>query len=205
MPTTSSCAVITNLEVHFARYGIPKQLISDNGPQFSAVEFKELTAEYGIEHRTSSPGHPKSNGKAESAAKAAKTMMKKAVKDNTDQYIALLELQNTPLQSHGKSPVQLLFNHHSCTLLPSTQAVLKPARPHKIATKRATRKKTVKHHYDKTAKDMRPLNQGEEVWIILLTVADRGKRQLSLVGSTTDPTTYRITTAITRTAVTRST
>ena len=92
-------------------------------------------------------------------------MMKKAVKDNTDQYIALLELRNTPLQSHGKSPVQLLFNRRMRTLLPSSQAVLKPARPHKITTKRATRNKTVKHHYDKTAKDMRPLNQGEEVWM----------------------------------------
>ena len=90
-------------------------------------------------------------------------MMKKAVKDNTDQYIALLELRNTPLQSHGKSPVQLLLNRHTRTLLPSTQAALKPTLPHKIATKRATRNKTVKHHYDKTAKDMRPLNQGEEV------------------------------------------
>ena len=92
-------------------------------------------------------------------------MIKKAVKDNTDQYITLLELPNTPLQSHGKSPVQLLFNRRTRTLLPSTQAVLKPARPHKIATKRATRNKTVQHHYDKTAKYMRPLNHGEEVWM----------------------------------------
>ena len=92
-------------------------------------------------------------------------MAQQRVKDNTDQYIALLELRNTPLQSHGKSPVQLLFNRCTRTLLPSTQAALKPTRPHKIATKRATQNKTVKHHYDKTAKDMRPLNQGEEVWM----------------------------------------
>ena len=165
LPTTSSRAVITKLKGHFARYGIPKQLVSDNGPQFSAVKFKECAAEYGIEHRTSSPGHPKSNGNAESAVKAAKTMMKKAVKDNTNQYIALLELRNTPLQSHGKSPVQLLFNCRMRMLLPSTPAALKPARQHKIATKRATRNKAVQHHYDKTAKDMRPVNQGEEVWL----------------------------------------
>ena len=52
LPTTSSHTVIMKLKGHFARYGIPKQLVSDNGPQFSAVEFKEFTAEYGIEHRT---------------------------------------------------------------------------------------------------------------------------------------------------------
>ena len=72
LPTTSRRAVITKLKGHFVRYGIPKQLVSDNGPQFSAVEFKEFAAENGIEHRTSSPGHPKSNGKAESAVKAVK-------------------------------------------------------------------------------------------------------------------------------------
>ena len=44
LQTTSSHAVITKLKGHFARYGIPKQLVSDNGPQFSAVEFKEFAA-----------------------------------------------------------------------------------------------------------------------------------------------------------------
>ena len=54
LPTTSSRAIITKLKGDFARYGIPKQLVSDNGPQFSAIEFKEFAAEYGIEHRTNS-------------------------------------------------------------------------------------------------------------------------------------------------------
>ena len=48
LPRTPSRAVITKPKGHFARYGIPKQLVSDNGPQFSAVEFKEFAAEYGI-------------------------------------------------------------------------------------------------------------------------------------------------------------
>ena len=38
LPTTSSCAVITKLKGHFVRYGMPKQLVLDDGPQFSAVE-----------------------------------------------------------------------------------------------------------------------------------------------------------------------
>ena len=165
LPTTTSKVVIKKLKGHFARYGIPKEIVSDNGPQFSSAEFKDFAAEFGINHHTSSPGHPKSNGKAEAAVKAAKTLMKKAVKDNSDQHTALLELRNTPLQSHGKSPAQLLFNRRTRTLLPSTQAVLKPTRPPNITKDRATRNKSVKRHYDKSAKDMKRLSKGDEVWI----------------------------------------
>lgn len=37
---TTSTSVIKFLKENFARYGIPKLFISDNGPQFSSVEFK---------------------------------------------------------------------------------------------------------------------------------------------------------------------
>ena len=104
LPTTSSEAVVTKLKSHFARYGIPIYLMSDNGPQFSASEFARFGNEWGFIHLTSSPGYPRSNGRAEAAVKAAKTMMKKAAMDKKDQYAALLELRNTPVQSHEKKP-----------------------------------------------------------------------------------------------------
>ena len=36
MPDTKSLTVTRKLKVHFARYGIPKTLKTDNGPQFSS-------------------------------------------------------------------------------------------------------------------------------------------------------------------------
>ncbi|KAK2559036.1 hypothetical protein P5673_018671 [Acropora cervicornis] len=42
LSSTSAKAVINKLRTHFARYGCPDCLISDNGPQFMASEFERF-------------------------------------------------------------------------------------------------------------------------------------------------------------------
>ena len=49
----------------FSRYGIPEQLVSDNGLQFTSQEFKEFLQMNVVKHITSAPRHPSTNGKAE--------------------------------------------------------------------------------------------------------------------------------------------
>lgn len=71
LPNTKAVTTILNLKSHFARYGILDQVVSDNGPQFSSKEFAEFARTWDFEHLTSSPGHSKSNGKAESGVKTA--------------------------------------------------------------------------------------------------------------------------------------
>ena len=51
----TSRAVISKLRVHFARYGIPDVLVSDNGPQFSSDDFAEFSKSWEFKHVTSSP------------------------------------------------------------------------------------------------------------------------------------------------------
>ena len=46
---------------------IPDVLISDIGPQLSSHEFQQFVKQYQIDHHTSSPYHPQSNGMAEKA------------------------------------------------------------------------------------------------------------------------------------------
>ena len=62
---TSASQTITVLQEVFARYGIPRVLVSDNAPQFIAEEFKRFMSANGIHHIRSSPYHPSSNGAAE--------------------------------------------------------------------------------------------------------------------------------------------
>lgn len=58
MPTTTSTHVVQKLKVTFALYGIAEEVVSDNGPQFTSAEFKELARELDFKHITSSLHHP---------------------------------------------------------------------------------------------------------------------------------------------------
>ena len=53
---TSSRMVIQKLKDHFSRFGVPDELYTDNGPQYSSWEFKQFSKEWGFIHKTSSPG-----------------------------------------------------------------------------------------------------------------------------------------------------
>ena len=50
--STSSVYVIKKLKGHFARHGIPEQLVTDNGPQFVARDFLKFSKEWDFEHRS---------------------------------------------------------------------------------------------------------------------------------------------------------
>lgn len=45
--------------------GVKPRIISDNGPQFVARDFKEFVRQYGLTHVRTSPYYPQSNGKLE--------------------------------------------------------------------------------------------------------------------------------------------
>jgi transposase InsO family protein len=45
--------------------GVKPRIISDNGPQFIANDFKAFVREYGLIHVGTSPYYPQSNGKLE--------------------------------------------------------------------------------------------------------------------------------------------
>ena len=80
--TTTSSAIINKLKAVFARHGIPEELVSDNGPQFSAHEFARFANEWDFSHITSSPNHPQSNGLVEKSVHIAKQLLNKSKSDN---------------------------------------------------------------------------------------------------------------------------
>ncbi|KAK3738266.1 hypothetical protein RRG08_039676 [Elysia crispata] len=71
-----------------------------------------------IDHKTSSPHHHQSNGEAEAAVKAVKTLIKKCKEANQDRFRALLEFRSTPQQFSNKSTVEILLGRKPRTLLP---------------------------------------------------------------------------------------
>ena len=75
--STTSVATITILRSLFARLGMPETLVSDNGSQFTSAEFRQFCLENGIDHVTTSPYHPQSNGQAERYVDTFKRAIKK--------------------------------------------------------------------------------------------------------------------------------
>ena len=64
--TMTSTRTMTSLKKHCARYGIPRIIVSDGGPEFISQEFKLFVENWGTSHITSSPKHQRAN-RAESA------------------------------------------------------------------------------------------------------------------------------------------
>ena len=75
--TATSLQVINLLKEWMADKGIPVQLTTDGGPQFTSQAFKQFCDGWGINHTVSSPHHHQANGAAEAAVKAVKTLLSK--------------------------------------------------------------------------------------------------------------------------------
>ena len=50
MPSTTAQKAVDELRKLFSAYGLPEQLVSDNGPQFVAQEFGIFLKENGVKH-----------------------------------------------------------------------------------------------------------------------------------------------------------
>ena len=65
MDSTTSEKTVDVLRELFSRYGVPTQIVSDNGPQFVSQEFEHFLKMNGVKHIKSAPYHPSANGLAE--------------------------------------------------------------------------------------------------------------------------------------------
>eukprot|EP00118_Oscarella_pearsei_P024304 m.303614 g.303614 ORF g.303614 m.303614 type:complete len:479 (+) comp40836_c0_seq2:2784-4220(+) len=165
LANTIAPTVIHKLKSHFARHGIPDIVVSDNGPQFANEEFTRFSREWGFKHVTSSPRYPQSNGKVENSVNTCKTIMKKALKAQSDVYLALMDFRNTPSEKIGPSPAQLLFGRQIQTRLPVTPKLLQPAvaAPEVVTRRISEAKEQQAARYDQKSKPLPPLKPGDTV------------------------------------------
>ncbi|XP_021359257.1 uncharacterized protein K02A2.6-like [Mizuhopecten yessoensis] len=110
MKSTASAHTIEVLRSVFARNGIPEQLVSDNGPQFTSAECAVFMEMNGIRHTTSAPYHPRTNGLAERFVQTFKQAMKASEYDSGTMQKKLskflLAYRTTP---QSETPASLLM------------------------------------------------------------------------------------------------
>lgn len=152
LQSTSSKAVISYLKTVFPRHGIPCELFSDNGPQFSSCEFAAFAKEWGFQHTTSSPAYPKSNGLAESSVKTVKNLLRKSQTYDVLQK-SLLIYRSAPLQN-GLSPAQMLMGMCIRSNLPVNEVLLIPKGASRISRAKEVQKAKQRQLHDRTAKHL---------------------------------------------------
>eukprot|EP00253_Pinus_taeda_P026141 PITA_26141 len=63
----------------FTRFGVPREIVTDQGSQFTSNMMEKLMEEYKIKHRKSTPYHPQANGQVESTNKVIESIITKTV------------------------------------------------------------------------------------------------------------------------------
>ena len=104
-------STITVLRDYCSSWGLPKKLVSDNGPAFRSEEFAKFLRENGIRHIKTAPYHPASNGAAENAVKTFKSKFKLIRQRYRDKHEALAKYlfnyRSIPHCTTGISPAEL--------------------------------------------------------------------------------------------------
>ena len=101
----------------FARYGIPEEVASDNGPQLASEEFSQFLKQNGVKFTRVPPYHPASNGAAELSAQTAKKVLTKQVLDGKANSLSLehrlanfiILNRSKPHTVTGQSPAELFL------------------------------------------------------------------------------------------------
>ena len=116
--TMSAAHLVTVLKTKFSEYGLPEELVSDQGTQFTSEQYTSFAEEYNIKITHSSPRYPQSNGFIVSMVKITKQILERCKQTSSDPHIAMLLYRATPLQSGMASPAELLSQRRYQTTLP---------------------------------------------------------------------------------------
>ncbi len=113
---TSGTNLIQALEQVIDWFGPPQTLVSDNGPPFNSYELIQFYDKYGINHVTTAPYHPASNGLAERFVRSFKeALLKEQSMGQTDKSTAVRRILRTyrwsPHTTTGESPANLILQH----------------------------------------------------------------------------------------------
>ena len=94
--SATSALTINHLKSIFAEHGTPETFISDIGPHYSSREFAFFCDQWGINHVSSTPRYPESNGFKERIVQIVKNLLRKADASGQNPHLALLSYRTTP-------------------------------------------------------------------------------------------------------------
>ncbi len=113
--------VITFLSSVFSRYGNPRTIVSDNGPQFTSADFSKFMEKRDLRQISTSLYHPAANGAVECFHRVLKSCIQSVVLETKPWKSTLMEVlqvyRATPHSATGLSPFELLHGKKMQTRL----------------------------------------------------------------------------------------
>nr|GEX83722.1 reverse transcriptase domain-containing protein [Tanacetum cinerariifolium] len=82
LPTNDARVVCKFLKYLFARFGIPRSIISDRGTNFCNDQFAKVMLKYGVTHRLATAYHPQTSGQVEVSNRGLKRILERTVGEN---------------------------------------------------------------------------------------------------------------------------
>jgi transposase InsO family protein len=104
------------------RFVVPNNIITDNGTQFTAREFKDFCADSGIKINYASVSHPQSNSQVEHSNGMILQGLKPRIFDRLKSYVGkwvkelpsfLWSLRTTPSCATGHTPFSLVYGYEA--------------------------------------------------------------------------------------------
>nr|GEU69242.1 reverse transcriptase domain-containing protein [Tanacetum cinerariifolium] len=113
-PTSDARNVVNFLKRLFARFGIPKALISDRGTHFCDYHIKKVMKRFGVVNRFSTVYHPHTNGQVENTNQAIKCILVETIKNNRKYWSyklddALWAFRTTFKTPLGTTPFRIIY------------------------------------------------------------------------------------------------
>lgn len=180
---TTSKKVIEKLRDCFVRFGIPEQLVSDNGRQFVSVEFRRFCRNNGIRHTTSSAYHSRTNGEAERFVQTLKKAIHSSEGDLTFRIQRFLfSYRCTQHATTGVSPAELLIGRRPRNIFD----LIKPNVPRTVSTAQTRQEE----NYNTRVRN-RQFEEEEDVWVRTFS-KNEAKWSLGTIIKALGPVTYLI-------------
>ena len=96
MASNGALGLISSLRRTFVTFGIPNELASDSGPEFTATATRQFLEDWGVHHRLSSVAFPHSKCRAEVGVKTVKRLISDSTTPSGD-----ISESHAPIQEHS--------------------------------------------------------------------------------------------------------